>query len=27
LTRVLGPAEQEILGRMPLFGRYARLLS
>jgi len=27
VTRVLGPAEQDILGRLPLFGRYARLLS
>ncbi len=27
VTRVLGPAEQEILERLPLFGRYARLLS
>jgi len=27
LARVLGPAEQEILGRAPVFGRYARLLS
>ncbi len=27
VSRVVGPEEQEILGRMPLFGRYARLLS
>jgi len=27
LTRVLGPNEQEILGRMPILGRYAHLLS